>query len=237
MELHGRAAEGTVRRELAATTVKTPPRQIDEAQICKAQAPQPWDIGNGALYAICREHPGHTDIGAVASKIWLIGRSYAASIERHKKSDATGEDFILDSVAPRLIGWRLDSWLEGVPRRKWTFVNQADLAVTIHGRLLKRLGSLLSRDVRSFASKYLHFHCREFFPIYDSRAVAAIRSVTPDCQHLPPIRAPAGDDEYQKFCTRLRWLLLEVRRRFGIRLTLREVDNLLLAVHRGASSV
>jgi len=217
--------------------MKSPALRVTRADVRKAQSRLEWQVGNEAIYKMCREHRGHADKCVVASKVWLIGRSYAASIERFMNADVGGEDFILKKVAPRLLRWHLDKWLDGVPRYKWAFVHRPDLAVTIHGRLLQRLKPLLARNPRSFASKYLHFHHRELFPIYDSRAVAAIRLVTPDSRQIDSIRARAADEEYLKFCTRLRWLLLEVQARFGVRLALREVDNLLLAVHRRASSV
>jgi hypothetical protein len=209
--------------------------RISRVDVLKAQAPQPWAVGNEAIYRLCRAHGEHVDRGVVASKVWLIGRSYAASIERHKNSDSDGENFILKKVAPRLVGWRLDGWFEAVPHRRWAFVNEAGLAVTIHARVLQRLQPLLRRSPRSFVSKYLHFHHPELFPIYDSRATAAIRLATPDPRQLDPILAATADDAYGEFCARLRWLLLDVRSRFGVRLSLREVDNLLLEVHRRAS--
>ena len=50
----------------------------------KAKAPSPWNVGNKVLYDLCRERPLHTDTQAVLAKIWLIGRAYAAAIERRK---------------------------------------------------------------------------------------------------------------------------------------------------------
>jgi len=41
-----------------------------------------WDTANGILYGLCRKYPGHTDDAIIVAKLWLIGRSYAAAIER-----------------------------------------------------------------------------------------------------------------------------------------------------------
>jgi threonyl-tRNA synthetase len=40
--------------------------------------------GNQILYDMCKQCPTHTDKDKFASKMWLIGRTYAASPERHQ---------------------------------------------------------------------------------------------------------------------------------------------------------
>lgn len=39
-------------------------------------------IGNKALYDLCKSYPMNDDVNGMIAKLWLIGRSYAASIER-----------------------------------------------------------------------------------------------------------------------------------------------------------
>jgi hypothetical protein len=48
-----------------------------------------WAAMDAELYGICRRYPGHTDIGRVNAKLWLIGRSFATGIERQIDSDGT----------------------------------------------------------------------------------------------------------------------------------------------------
>ena len=38
--------------------------------------------GNKILYDMCATKPRHDDIDIIVGKIWLIGRSYSAAIER-----------------------------------------------------------------------------------------------------------------------------------------------------------
>ena len=38
--------------------------------------------GNETLYKMCKDRPLHDDVDTISSKLWIIGRSYAASIER-----------------------------------------------------------------------------------------------------------------------------------------------------------
>jgi hypothetical protein len=44
-----------------------------------------WDLGNDILYEMCEKYPGHDEDNEIIAKIWLIGRSYAAAIERRKR--------------------------------------------------------------------------------------------------------------------------------------------------------
>ncbi|MCI0640696.1 MAG: hypothetical protein L0Y72_16605 [Gemmataceae bacterium] len=57
---------------------------ITAKNIAAAQKPWVWDLGNAALYDLCQEHPGHKKRDEIIAKIWLIGRSYSASIERRR---------------------------------------------------------------------------------------------------------------------------------------------------------
>src|SRR5438477_314230 len=43
-----------------------------------------WDVGNGVLYDLCAANPEHTRDDVIIAKIWLIGRTYAAAIERRR---------------------------------------------------------------------------------------------------------------------------------------------------------
>ena len=53
-----------------------------------------WEFGNSILYQMCKDNPKHDQADVVVGKIWLIGRSYAAAIERRKNADDfLGDDF------------------------------------------------------------------------------------------------------------------------------------------------
>ena len=69
-----------------------------------------WEYGNSVLYRMCEEEPEHKQIDVIVGKIWLIGRSYAAAIERRKNAVVVGDDFYYDEIAPKLleIGPELD---------------------------------------------------------------------------------------------------------------------------------
>jgi hypothetical protein len=61
-----------------------------------------WDIGNQVLYAMCAANRGHTRDDIIIGKVWLIGRTYAAAIERRRdKGDAVGEYSSGEPIFPR----------------------------------------------------------------------------------------------------------------------------------------
>jgi hypothetical protein len=169
--------------------MRYPSRRVTRADVARAIKPLIWEVGNDALYGLCRKYPGHDNRGHIASKVWLIGRSYAASVERHKASDQGGEDFVGETLARRLQWKTLDNLLAPLPADRGAFAHHAEAAVEIHKALMDRMEPVLSRRVPSFTSKYLHFHCPNVFPIIDSRAVKAISLVTPDSRFIDTIAA------------------------------------------------
>jgi len=52
--------------------------------VSKALGRTAYDVGKDALYEMCRKHPRHNREDEVISKIWLIGRSHSAAIERRR---------------------------------------------------------------------------------------------------------------------------------------------------------
>lgn len=69
-----------------------------------------WEFGNSILYEMCSNNPYHNQSDIIVGKIWIIGRSYAAAIERRKNASNTNDDFYYDVVAPKMleIGDELD---------------------------------------------------------------------------------------------------------------------------------
>src|SRR5665213_1000982 len=68
-----------------------------------------WDLGNNVLYKLCAEHPGHGDADVIIAKTWLIGRAYAAALERRRNADVWGDAFYV-KVAREFLDARLDDW-------------------------------------------------------------------------------------------------------------------------------
>jgi len=134
-----------------------------------------WDWGNEVLYRMCREEPLHKDRDIIAGKLWLIGRAYAAQIER--RAGKIGEsDAIYAEVASSIAqSGDLDRWLESVSHINRVDVSNLHLVLATHQRFTLFLKRITKLERRSFASKYLHFHNPLAFFIYDTRASYNIR--------------------------------------------------------------
>lgn len=52
-----------------------------------------WNFGNQIMYDMCAKNPYHTDADIIGGKIWIIGRTYAAAIERGKSNTEKSDDF------------------------------------------------------------------------------------------------------------------------------------------------
>lgn len=190
-----------------------------------------WDLANKVLYDLCQGHPSHTDPDEIVAKIWLIGRSYAAAIERRKNADASDGDFYYDKVAPALIaiGNELDSRLGQLNTHPLVDGTTLDLVLETHGLLVQAFNTLTEMNKRSLASKYLHFHCPNMFFIYDNRANISIRKlVSKGKDRLYKYIAFGRDMEYTDFCIRMLELQEYIYHEYGRKMSPRELDNLLL---------
>ena len=58
--------------------------ELTKEKVNTAIAGNDWDLGNKILYDMCQQYPFHNKSSEVIAKVWLIGRSYAAAIERRK---------------------------------------------------------------------------------------------------------------------------------------------------------
>ena len=196
-----------------------------------SQAQQRWVFGNSILYQMCAENPGHDQTDIIVGKLWLIGRSYAAAIERRKTADGyQGDDFYYEVVAPKMleIGKELDARL--------AYLNNTDKSIKecipdileTHRFLMDAFTELTGLEKRSLASKYLHFHCPDKFYIYDSRARGAIDKLVkrPDKEILFGINK--YDAEYGDFVCRMLELQEYFEENLGIHETPRGIDNFLL---------
>ena len=84
--------------------------KITKKLVNVAVAGNNWDIGNEVLYNLCKKYPSHNNEAEIVAKVWLIGRSYAAAIERGVASKKK-QDFYIDLVAPKIQKENIDSWL------------------------------------------------------------------------------------------------------------------------------
>lgn len=178
------------------------------------------------LYDLCARFPRHELVEDIVAKVWLIGRSYAAPIERGKLDALSSDDFYPRRVAPMVMGSRLDEHLNQIaPKRDCRTVDDARLALAVHDALTTAFRRASGRANRSLSSKYLHFHRPHFFPIYDSRASSQIRRMVVG---RVPRGFPPGDQEYRSFMARYLALAAWIREKDGADMSPRQIDRLLL---------
>lgn len=184
-----------------------------------------WSYGNDVLYRMCEEKPLHNEKNIVTSKVWLIGRSYAAAIER-TKSGAKLET-IMDKLWAALTpeSESIDKTLQfikSIPVEE--IENNVQTILWAHKQLMDIIQKATDMDKRSLTSKYLHFHCPNAFFIYDSRARQAINRLV----KKQDINGYSGDSEYVEFFLRVLKLQQFIKEQTGKTFTPREIDNFLV---------
>ena len=191
-----------------------------------------WDVGNRVLYDLCREHPAHQSDDEILAKVLLIGRVYAAAIERRRTTEVgPGSDrFYTETVAPAIRASKIDEWLNEARMAIPVTSKALQAMVEVHGRVTKLFSEISGLEKRSLASKYLHFHVPELFFIFDSRAVEAMREFS-DVIPRATRREGSGDNEYRKFVEKVIFLVKLCDEEYGLSMCPREVDNLLLRVN------
>jgi hypothetical protein len=135
--------------------------------------------GNEILYRMCAEEPLHEDIDVIKGKIWLIGRSYSAAIERK-----AGAGFKLGRALEKLIKnnkycfARLDEMIAKISSIQVTTNENLLELLFVHKYLVDLFCELIRVEnnnsdailinKRALASKYLHFHAPKSVFIFDS---------------------------------------------------------------------
>jgi hypothetical protein len=138
--------------------------------------------GNQILYRMCADQPKHDDVEIISSKIWIIGRAYAAAIERKvgkrfKKGLKKGDDFCQKKVAPIVNKSEIDEWIRGVSHLHKARRENLYEILECHKNVTDLFKKAAGLNRRSLASKYLHFHVPKVFFIYDSRANRQIKKI------------------------------------------------------------
>ena len=184
-----------------------------------------WAYGNSVLYKMCEEKPLHNEKNIVASKVWLIGRSYAAAIERTKSGEKL--ENIIDKFWDALNSERdsIDKTLRAINSITIEEIgNNVQTILDTHKQVMDIIQKATTMDKRSLTSKYLHFHCPNAFFIYDSRARRAINKLV----KKQDITGYSGDTEYVEFFLRILKLQQFIKEQTGKILTPREIDNFLV---------
>ena len=189
-----------------------------------------WEGFDGALYRLCESRRGHKVLKDVVAKVGLISRSYVAGLERHGK--AKGDKAIVATA--RILQKRHREVDAALTRLRSVAGGGESLSVEslaaivgVHHRLLRIVKKEMRGGdaVRSFISKYVHFHVPAV-PLYDSRAEFILPKSYPlrgrRNLHLEP--SVGGDAKYRALCNRFYSLWLDAKAR-GLPVSVRRLDQ------------
>jgi len=157
--------------------------QLTAQFVTEALSLAAWDFGNQVLYDLCAANPGHARDDIIIAKIWLIGRSYAAAIERRRSTaDAVGDAFYETVVAPTIRSSAIDNWFRALA----TSANE-DMALNLetHMRVMELFTEISGLEKRSLASKYLHFHFPALLHLRFTRRQSHLHTYQADWQKSP----------------------------------------------------
>ncbi len=190
-----------------------------------------WDFGNKVLYELCAKNFNHKDDDKIIAKVWLIGRAYAAAIERRRNKTDINDDFYINKVAPLFKNSKLDKLLESIKTERKINSENLMKILSIHYYLMHEIKKITEIEKRSFCSKYLHFHLPELFFIYDSRALSALRkfSSREPNKFFSQTIAENVDNEYAKFFVKCLVLKNQIEKEYNLKLTNRQFDKLLIS--------
>ncbi len=187
-------------------------------------------FGNRILYKMCEDYPRNNDPEIVKSKLWLIGRSYAAALERSQKPLPTPRDNLYDAVAQDIIT-SLDESIQRLREKDLPHIITKDTETvnqifSLHREFTEILQKHTGIEKRSLASKYLHFHLPKYVFIYDSVIKKELREIYPRTR-IKWNYLGKHDIEYTNLVLKLLRLRDEINERFGIILLPNQLDRLL----------
>ena len=167
----------------------------------KVTLPDEWygNFGNDVLYRMCKEKPLHVDRDVIHSKLWLIGRSYSAAIERK----ANDPKRAMQNAVGELLNSKIDERIASARKIRRVESGNVVEVLELHGLMTKLLKKATGIRKRSLASKYLHFHAPSAFFIYDSVVVRNLHEVFRKSQLPRVIGLPDDvDAAYAKYVFR-----------------------------------
>ncbi len=194
-----------------------------------------WFVGNETLYRLCAQRPFHFCAKDSIAKLWLIGRSYSAAIERRRTAHETKKrevDEYYEEVAHSLAESDIDKVIACVPRETPTSMAGFAPALEAHARLVDILHKHSGSELRSFSSKYLHFHVPNAFFIFDSIVSLGLKRLGNERLLPGPPVDGVGEPEYCRFVSKVLALRSELASTNSPPLTPRQIDRLLLRFGR-----
>lgn len=212
-------------------------KEISKDMVEKAMKDNNLSFANAVLYKLCKKNIEHQDTEKVIAKIWIIGRTYAAQIERQKPASYTTEQYYV-AVAKNLKETNFDSTISQLQSVKDKGISEQTLQpiLNAHSCLMKalRVDDENGKSRRSFCSKYLHFHFPKLFFLYDSMAATSLphykHYIQKDWERLRKIiiNNKDWDEKYANYFITCYLLQQHINKNYDIKFSCRNLDNLLL---------
>jgi len=202
----------------------------------RAKDDQTGNLINNILYEMCKKHPNHKFPNIGVEKIWLIGRAYAASIERRRSNTTTKtltSDEFYERVKHKLSESPIDDWLDTLRDIQQIENRSIERILTVHGQVTKLFCDISGLEKRSLASKYLHFHFPNLFFIFDNWAKTGLAKIKPRWMTERNNKKPIVDREYETFFKKTFKLRQHIKGKWQYNLSPREIDKLLLDKAKG----
>ena len=190
-----------------------------------------WELSDKILYDLCKKYPANQINNEIIANVFLIGRSYAAAIERSGNKEKNPH-FYEETVAETIKkdGLIIDNLIEKAKLSKCD-----DDILSLYIQVLKTFSEITKKNNISLASKYLHFHIPDLFFIYDSRAGNGINILLSFLSNTNRLKISQYKEypetfEYGKFYFKCKTCIEIIERKFGRKLTPRQVDRILLEI-------
>ncbi|MFI8737898.1 hypothetical protein ACIGKM_18465 [Ectopseudomonas toyotomiensis] len=198
--------------------------------ITQAMSESDWDLGNKYLYDLCKKHPRHESHPEIIAKIWIIGRAYAAAIERRKKDgNVVDGNFYTTRVAPLVWASNIDAIFDDLRKIKQIDESTTPYLLKAHLEIMTLFNEISRMNKRSLASKYLHFHFPHLYFIYDTRAARGLSNLTKYTGRMRKTKYIC-DNEYRKLFEKCLALRSSIKATYGLDLSPRQIDNILLSM-------
>ena len=186
-----------------------------------------WHAGDQALYRLCEVHPDHSSVQGTVAKLWLIGRSYAAALERSRAPGSKTGAALYEVAASSLRESSLDTYVATLRAIRSLDANNVPLLLKTHAHLVGLLKPHTGDDKRSLASKYLHFHAPEAVPIYDAVSERACRTLLGPWRPERATPSASCDPQYRLHVLRILELRSRLEGAHNVLLTPRQMDRVL----------
>jgi hypothetical protein len=173
-----------------------------------------WRQVDEFLEDMCGKFPTHTNLNEIVLKVTAIDRLYHAMLYRRRKD--------YHKIALGLMNSDIDvilKKLEGsLNLKKLSKVMEA-------AEIVAGFGNPKRAKYWVFASKYLHFHKRKLFPLYDNNAKKKCRAT---CRRLGLGKEDRYEkNQYKAFCSQLIAIQKKLEQETGYKPSLSDLDKFL----------